>query len=167
MPFKKLAVAAALIGSTAMASAFAPPTQHLTLTYSGPDIVTGFTGIGFVDSSTFLQGYLTTFTSVLFDSTPVTILGGGTSFQIQSSSTSLTHTVDIYADVMSMPGVVNPAPKFSTSFTFLTTPTQVQTPSTQFTPPSAPVPEPESYAMLLAGLGALGFMGKRRAAKQA
>jgi hypothetical protein len=31
----------------------------------------------------------------------------------------------------------------------------------------APVPEPESYAMLLAGLGALGFMGRRRKAKQA
>ncbi len=29
------------------------------------------------------------------------------------------------------------------------------------------VPEPESYAMLLAGLGALGFMGRRRKAKQA
>jgi hypothetical protein len=25
-----------------------------------------------------------------------------------------------------------------------------------------PVPEPETYAMLLAGLGALGFMGRRR-----
>ncbi|MBK6854893.1 MAG: PEP-CTERM sorting domain-containing protein [Burkholderiales bacterium] len=32
--------------------------------------------------------------------------------------------------------------------------------------PSAPVPEPETYAMLLAGLGALGFMGRRRKAKQ-
>ncbi|MEY4752065.1 MAG: hypothetical protein RIQ60_4279 [Pseudomonadota bacterium] len=27
---------------------------------------------------------------------------------------------------------------------------------------SAPVPEPETYAMLLAGLGALGFVGRRR-----
>jgi hypothetical protein len=33
--------------------------------------------------------------------------------------------------------------------------------------PSAPVPEPESYAMLLAGLGALGFMGRRRQTKKA
>jgi hypothetical protein len=29
---------------------------------------------------------------------------------------------------------------------------------------AAPVPEPETYAMLLAGLGALGFIGKRRRA---
>ena len=27
---------------------------------------------------------------------------------------------------------------------------------------SAPVPEPETYAFLLAGLGALGFMSRRR-----
>jgi len=28
--------------------------------------------------------------------------------------------------------------------------------------PTSPVPEPQTYAMLLAGLGMLGFMGKRR-----
>ena len=32
---------------------------------------------------------------------------------------------------------------------------------------AAPVPEPESYAMLLAGLGAVGFMSRRRKAKMA
>jgi PEP-CTERM motif len=30
---------------------------------------------------------------------------------------------------------------------------------------SAPVPEPETYAMLIAGLGVLGFVGRRRKAK--
>jgi hypothetical protein len=29
------------------------------------------------------------------------------------------------------------------------------------------VPEPETYAMMLAGLGLMGFMGRRRKAKQA
>jgi hypothetical protein len=32
-------------------------------------------------------------------------------------------------------------------------------------PVAAPVPEPESYAMMLAGLGALGMLGRRRKAK--
>ena len=27
---------------------------------------------------------------------------------------------------------------------------------------AAPIPEPETYALLLAGLGMLGFMGRRR-----
>jgi hypothetical protein len=34
----------------------------------------------------------------------------------------------------------------------------------QFLGTAAPVPEPETYAMMLAGLGALGFMSKRRKA---
>ncbi|ACB34590.1 conserved hypothetical protein [Leptothrix cholodnii SP-6] len=34
--------------------------------------------------------------------------------------------------------------------------------SLQMTPATAPVPEPETYAMLLAGLGAIGFMSRRR-----
>jgi hypothetical protein len=32
--------------------------------------------------------------------------------------------------------------------------------------PTPPVPEPETYAMLLAGLGAMGFLARRRQAKQ-
>lgn len=34
--------------------------------------------------------------------------------------------------------------------------------STPITPPLAPVPEPESYAMMLAGLGAIGLLSRRR-----
>jgi hypothetical protein len=33
--------------------------------------------------------------------------------------------------------------------------------------PTAPVPEPETYAMLLAGLGLMGAIAKRRKDKQA
>ena len=37
--------------------------------------------------------------------------------------------------------------------------------SYDFSIQAAPVPEPETYAMMLAGLGAIGFMLRRRAAK--
>lgn len=40
-------------------------------------------------------------------------------------------------------------------------------PSMQFTANIAPVPEPETYAMMLAGLGMLGFMARRRKLKAA
>ncbi|WP_074632003.1 MULTISPECIES: PEP-CTERM sorting domain-containing protein [Nitrosospira] len=39
--------------------------------------------------------------------------------------------------------------------------------SLQYTAITAPIPEPETYAMLLAGLGLMGFVGRRRKAKQA
>jgi len=39
--------------------------------------------------------------------------------------------------------------------------------SLQFTAPVAPVPEPETYAMLLAGLGLMGFTARRRKNKVA
>ncbi|HVW64289.1 MAG TPA: PEP-CTERM sorting domain-containing protein [Nitrosospira sp.] len=42
--------------------------------------------------------------------------------------------------------------------------TITQTPITQ-TPPVSPIPEPESYAMLLAGLGLMGYMVRRRGRK--
>ena len=40
--------------------------------------------------------------------------------------------------------------------------TAVPTQATDTPPPIAPVPEPGTYAMLLAGLGVLGFMARRR-----
>ncbi len=40
-------------------------------------------------------------------------------------------------------------------------------PSMQFTATIAPIPEPETYAMMLAGLGLLGFMARRRKLKAA
>ena len=34
--------------------------------------------------------------------------------------------------------------------------------ATPIAPPPLPIPEPETYAMMLAGLGALGFLARRR-----
>ncbi len=36
-----------------------------------------------------------------------------------------------------------------------------------FSPAAAPIPEPETYAMMLAGLGLMGFVARRRKQKQA
>jgi len=33
--------------------------------------------------------------------------------------------------------------------------------------PPAPIPEPETYAMMLAGLGLMGFVARRRKQKEA
>jgi hypothetical protein len=38
----------------------------------------------------------------------------------------------------------------------------VDVPGDGLPPPVAEVPEPETYAMMLAGLGMLGFVGRRR-----
>ncbi len=35
-----------------------------------------------------------------------------------------------------------------------------------FVPPTAPIPEPETYAMMLAGLGLMGFVARRRKQKE-
>lgn len=52
---------------------------------------------------------------------------------------------------------------FTYSIAFSTTPIDASV----FSPPVAEIPEPETYAMLLAGLGLLGFAARRRKLKEA
>jgi hypothetical protein len=103
-------------------------------------------------------GGATGITSVKLDgTTPFTFANGGWSYN--GAVTSTTHVVDVtyanaFGTMYGISGSLSNAPVTATSVSTL--------PSTG---PIAAVPEPETYAMMLAGLGALGFVGRRRKAK--
>ena len=152
MTFKKIAVAA-LLAASAFGS-FAAQTSF-SGTLNGSDQTVGsflasgsFTSaINFLNASNvsaWLTNGTTTYNYLLSDS----VSGPGFVFDTYSLGGTLAN------DTWSV-HVMGNAGSFSGSTTY-----------NVGTLPSAPVPEPESYAMLLAGLGALGFMGRRRKPKQ-
>jgi hypothetical protein len=159
--FKKIALiaAAVLACSGAMAA-----TQ--TFTYTGSDDVVSFGGSLTGGITWDVTGWTvlgaTGFSNVLLDglsagvslsnqlangsyaSVTFAAIGGATShtitYDIVNYGTG--HAVDLSANFATIPHQSNPLPVNNN--------------------PVSSVPEPESYAMLLAGLGALGFVARRR-----
>lgn len=135
----KSIIAAAVLG-VAAASSFAATE---TITYTGPDTVVGLTGS-------------------LYNLT-----GGIGSVTLDGSSTGVFtdlngyfyHFVTTGSDNSYMLSYTGTGTGTS-SFNWLTTPAGGGGMSVGGTVSS--VPEPETYAMMLAGLGALGFLGRRR-----
>ncbi|MFM2057203.1 MAG: hypothetical protein RLY71_1588 [Pseudomonadota bacterium] len=97
-----------------------------------------------------------TFSSVTLDGSSASVsdvFGDGTVMTVLTSSTSTSHTLSYsYTGV----GTVD-----TSSFGFTIAGQTLPVAPGSITP----VPEPETYAMMLAGLGALGFMGRRRKAQ--
>jgi hypothetical protein len=160
--FRKLALIAAATlacsGAMAASQTFNFDNQGGTLaatgfygTLGGGELI--LAGSGLMGST--VTGY-TYFSNVLLDGSAsgITQTGsfnfGGTtygtsySFSLNSAATSHTLTYDL-----AQAGTSTATPSVTGSFT-----------SQQV----AAVPEPETYAMMLAGLGALGFLGRRRKA---
>ncbi len=153
MTFKKIAVAA-LLAASAFGSFAAQQSYSSTLLDGNDQVIGSFLASGSFTStinflnatnvSAWLSNGTTTYNYLLSDSFAVP----GYSFATYSLGGTLAN------DTWSV-HVMGNAGSFSGSTTY-----------NVGTLPSAPVPEPETYAMLLAGLGALGFMGRRRKAKQ-
>jgi hypothetical protein len=137
-------VAAAVLGTAALSSFAASET--LQFTYSGPGTVTGFGGT--------LASDTIVFSGVKLDGVTVglgnDVLGDGTMWQIDAYGSATSHLLSYsYAGT----GTIDTS---SLGFT-------VSGSNNPVVPSSvAAVPEPETYAMMLAGLGALGFLGRRR-----
>ncbi|MFM2057206.1 MAG: hypothetical protein RLY71_1591 [Pseudomonadota bacterium] len=135
----KSIIAAAVLGAAAVSSFAATE----TITYTGSDTVVGLTG-----SLYSLAGGLGNVT-----------LDGSSTGVFTDLNGYFYHFVTTGSDnsyVLSYTGTG------TSSFNWLTTPAGGGGMSVGGTVSS--VPEPETYAMMLAGLGALGFLGRRRKA---
>lgn len=147
MQFKSL-VAAAILGIVSLSSQAA--SYSFNVDYTGSDVVTGLGGT--LWDGTFSGGL----SNVRLDgaTTGVTTLVTGNLYSFSLATTDAHHVVSFDAD-----GV------FGKNFTF-TANTAAGTPVTSTSAVNVTaVPEPETYAMMLAGLGALGMIGRRRKAK--
>jgi len=142
-------VAAAVLGTAALSS-FAT-TETLQFTYSGLGTVTGFGGV--------LASDVISFSGVKLDGVAVGLgndaLGDGTVWQIDALTNVNSHS-HLLSYSYTGTGTIDTS---SLGFT-------IQGNTNPVAPSSvASVPEPETYAMMLAGLGALGFVGRRRKAQ--
>jgi hypothetical protein len=113
-----------------------------------------FTGAG-VDYISFLWGSPDTYNRLTVTST-----GGVTqSFDVGTlgfMSTSGDQSVSEYVQFATSAGV------HITALTFFNTPEKDAFESANFSVTTPPIPEPSTYALLLAGIGAIGFVARRR-----
>jgi hypothetical protein len=144
MKIKSL-VAAAVLGIVSLSSQAA--SYSFNIDYTGSDIVTGLNGT--LWDATFGGGL----SNVQLDGSTlgVSTLQTGNLYSFSLGTSDPTHVLTFDAS-----GLFNKQMNFTT-ITAGGTPISL-TPQANVTP----VPEPETYAMLLAGLGAIGFMSKRR-----
>lgn len=150
MNFKSL-VAAAVLGTAALSSFATTTHETLQFTYSGTGQITGFSGtLSSVGKGDF-------FSNVMLDNQLWgTSLLGGKAWSITSGSTANSHLLSFdYAGTAALK---------TDTFGFSASNGGIVTKNTLSTQVAA-VPEPETYAMMLAGLGALGFLGRRRKAQ--
>jgi hypothetical protein len=150
MKLKSL-IAAAVLGIVSLSSQAAQ--YSFNIDYSGAYNVTGLGG------GLMVTGWLGGLSNVQLDNstTGITEMSAGNMYIFSLSTNDAHHTISFDA--------ANP---FTKSFSFTT-----QDASGHAVPSSlsgggaivTSVPEPETYAMMLAGMGALGFVGRRRKAK--
>jgi len=150
MKLKSL-VAAAVLGTAALSSFATTTHETLQFTYSGTGQITGFSG------TLSSLGKVDTFSSVMLDGQAFgsSVLGGKV-WSINSNNTANHHLLSF-----DYTGTATPV---TTTFGFLASNGGASTKNLINTQVAA-VPEPETYAMMLAGLGALGFLGRRRKAQ--